>query len=158
MSVTIIHKKGSGIPSADSLSVAEIAVDIVTGKLYTKTNDGNVVEISGSSDGSGGGGYVHIGATPPSDPQEGQEWLEIPADGDATMWVYDGEKWLQHPGGKDGAPGADGITPDMSDYYTKAESEAKFVDSDSVRSIQTLTQAEYDSLSPDSNTLYVIVG
>ena len=56
MSVTIIHKKGSGIPSAESLEVAEIAVDVVTGKLYTKTDDGKVVEISGSSDGSGGGG------------------------------------------------------------------------------------------------------
>lgn len=54
MSVTIIHKKGSGIPSAESLEVAEIAVDVVTGKLYTKTDDGKVVEISGS----GGGGDV----------------------------------------------------------------------------------------------------
>ncbi len=53
MSVTIIHKKGSGIPSADSLEVAEIAVDVVTGKLYTKTDDGKVVEISGSSGGGG---------------------------------------------------------------------------------------------------------
>ena len=77
MSVTIIHKKGSGIPSADSLQVAEIAVDVVTGKLYTKTDDGKVVEISGSGD---GGGLVHIGEAPPSNPQEGQEWLEIPAD------------------------------------------------------------------------------
>ena len=242
MSVTIIHKKGSGIPSAESLEVAEIAVDVVTGKLYTKTDDGKVVEISGSGgggdvdhsnyidktkrndvvegdfqilwddsadptfpfngrlgynklepdpnamDGSflyvqgtrgkfsigrdgdvelhgpseiqgipdnnderpwitgfsyvqandfldadgnsiigsgGGGGFVHIGEAPPADPVEGQEWLEIPADGDATMWLWDGDKWLQHPSG-----GGSGDV-DLSDYYTKAESEAKFLETES---------------------------
>jgi len=55
MSVTIIHKKGSGIPSAESLEVAEIAVDVVTGKLYTKTDDGKVVEIGGGGEGGFGG-------------------------------------------------------------------------------------------------------
>lgn len=54
MSVTIIHKKGSGIPSAESLEVAEIAVDVVTGKLYTKTDGGGVVEIGGGSCSGGG--------------------------------------------------------------------------------------------------------
>jgi hypothetical protein len=34
--------------------------------------------------------------------------MEVPADGDATMWIYDGANWLQQPGGKDGADGADG--------------------------------------------------
>ena len=103
MSVTIIHKKGSGIPSEDSLSVAEIAVDVVTGKLYTKTDGGGVVEIGGGS-----GSSVHIGETPPDDPEEGQQWMEVPADGDAVMWIYDdgnGGQWLQHPSGSSGVFG-----------------------------------------------------
>ena len=70
--------------------------------------DGSVS--SGPTGEDGGGEFVHIGEAPPADPQEGQQWMEVPADGDATMWVYDGGKWLQHPGGKDGADGADGIS------------------------------------------------
>jgi hypothetical protein len=63
----------------------------------------------------GTGSSVHIGDTPPDDPQEGQQWMEVPADGDATMWIYDGNKWLQHPSGKDGAPGADGNIADATE-------------------------------------------
>jgi hypothetical protein len=57
----------------------------------------------------GTGSSVHIGDTPPDSPQEGQQWMEVPADGDATMWIFDGANWLQQPGGKDGADGADGV-------------------------------------------------
>ena len=63
----------------------------------------------------GAGSSVHIGEAPPDDPQEGQQWMEVPADGDATMWIYDGGKWLQQPGGKDGAPGADGNIADATE-------------------------------------------
>ena len=66
--------------------------------------------------GSGGSGSsVHIGDTPPASPEEGQQWMEVPADGDATMWIFDGDKWLQQPGGKDGADGADGLWTDNGD-------------------------------------------
>ena len=51
------------------------------------------------------GGSVHIGENPPDEPKEGQQWMEVPADGEATMWIYDGGKWLQQPGGKDGKDG-----------------------------------------------------
>ena len=61
------------------------------------------------------GSSVHIGENPPADPQEGQQWMEVPADGDATMWIYDGGKWLQQPGGKDGAAGADGNIQDATE-------------------------------------------
>ena len=60
----------------------------------------------------GTGSSVHIGENPPADPQEGQQWMEVPTDGDATMWIYDGGKWLQQPGGKDGAAGVDGNISD----------------------------------------------
>ena len=54
-----------------------------------------------------GGGSVQIGEAFDGTPSEGDQWLETPAGGEAVMWVYDGEKWLQMPGGKDGADGAD---------------------------------------------------
>jgi hypothetical protein len=55
------------------------------------------------------GSSVHIGPNPPDPALEGQQWMEVPADGEATMWIYDGANWLQQPGGKDGADGADGV-------------------------------------------------
>jgi hypothetical protein len=106
---TIITKKGKGTPASDNLDVAELAIDIETGSLYTKLENLSVHEIT-AGDGSGGtGSSVHIGDTPPANPQEGQQWMEVPADGDATMWIYDGANWLQQPGGKDGADGTNGV-------------------------------------------------
>jgi hypothetical protein len=49
---TILHKRGTGVPSADDLSVGEIALDTSTGTAYTKLSNGTVVEIGGA-----GGGY-----------------------------------------------------------------------------------------------------
>jgi hypothetical protein len=48
----ILHKRGSGEPSAESLDVGEIALDTSAGTAYTKLSNGTVVEIGGS-----GGGY-----------------------------------------------------------------------------------------------------
>jgi len=112
---TIISKSGTGVPSPDKLETAELAVDVSSGDLYTKLSDNSVVQINGGSTNGGTGSSVHIGENPPSDPQEGQQWMEVPASGDATMWIYDdgnGGQWLQQPGGKDGAPGADGNIAD----------------------------------------------
>jgi hypothetical protein len=81
------------------------------GKQYAR-QDGAWSEIVIPDGGSGSS--VHIGDTPPDSPQEGQQWMEVPANGDATMWIYcldaDGKGlWLQQPGGKDGKDGADGV-------------------------------------------------
>jgi hypothetical protein len=103
----IILKKGSGEPDPLDLEIAEIAVDVVNGDLYTKLQSFEVKNLTSGVDG-GTGSSVHIGDSPPADPQEGQQWMEVPTDGEATMWIYDGGKWLQQPGGKDGADGADG--------------------------------------------------
>jgi hypothetical protein len=54
------------------------------------------------------GSNMHIGELPPDPALEGMQWLEVPADGDATAWIYDGSKWLQHPSGKDGKNGENG--------------------------------------------------
>ena len=93
----------------EKLETAELAVDTTNGNLYTKLDDGSVVHLNDAGEGGDGtGSSVHIGEAPPAGPQEGQQWMEVPADGDATMWIYDGDKWLQQPGGKDGKDGADG--------------------------------------------------
>ena len=43
--------------------------------------------------------------------------MEVPTtvDEPAMMWVYDGDKWLEHPSGVDGAPGADGADGNIAD-------------------------------------------
>jgi hypothetical protein len=65
---TIITKKGKGTPASDNLDVAELAIDIETGSLYTKLENLSVHEIT-AGDGSGGtGSSVHIGDTPPANP------------------------------------------------------------------------------------------
>lgn len=54
---------------------------------------------------------VHIGEAPPDSPQEGQQWLEIPASGEASLWIYDGDKWLETPS----SGGVDGLWTDNGD-------------------------------------------
>ena len=51
---SILHKRGTGVPSAGSLTVGELAIDKSTGKVYTKTTGGQVVEVGGG----GGGGSM----------------------------------------------------------------------------------------------------
>lgn len=97
MANVITIKRGAGVPPPDSLREAELALDTTTGDLYTKLGDGSVALLNDSAGGGGNGAPVHIGELPPADPQEGDQWLEIPATGDAVMWIYDGEKWLQQP-------------------------------------------------------------
>ena len=55
MVTTVLLKRGSGEPQADKLTSGELAVDTSTGKVYTKTTGGDVVEVGGSG---GGGGAV----------------------------------------------------------------------------------------------------
>ena len=130
MSVTIIHKKGSGIPAPESLEVAEVAVDVVTGTLYTKTNNGKVIEIGGSGGGDGNGNPVVISDDPPASPEEGDLWYSSKAD-DEGLYCWDGEVWFE-AGGANGADGENGqngqdakqiwseTSPDGDIYYDKA--------------------------------------
>jgi hypothetical protein len=58
MANTILHKRSSttgATPSSGSLSAGELAINTADGKLFTKKDDGTVVEI-GASGGGGGGG------------------------------------------------------------------------------------------------------
>jgi hypothetical protein len=96
--------KVNGFSTTDVLSTQ--VLDFQSGNGIQIDKEGYGIKISATD--TGGGASVHIGENEPADPQEGQQWMEVPADGDATMWIYDGDKWLQQPGGKDGAAGADG--------------------------------------------------
>ena len=88
-------------------------LDFQSGDGIDIAKEGYGIKISATG-GGGGGEFVHIGANPPASPEEGQQWMEVPASGEAVMWIYDGGKWLQHPSGKDGAPGADGNIADAT--------------------------------------------
>jgi hypothetical protein len=99
----IIHHLNDG---ADDVDLSDYVLEAPDdGALYGRQSK-DWVEVVIPDGGTGSS--VHIGDTPPDSPQEGQQWMEVPADGDATMWIYDGANWLQQPGGKDGADGADG--------------------------------------------------
>ena len=49
MATKIIQKMGAGEPAPESLDIAELAVDVVNGNLYTKLSTGDVVLVGGSS-------------------------------------------------------------------------------------------------------------
>ena len=67
------------------------------------------VEVDGKwvwdASGGGAGAGMVISDSEPADKVEGMQWLN-PTTGLVLFW--DDEKWLQMPGGKDGADGADG--------------------------------------------------
>jgi hypothetical protein len=54
----IVQKHGVGVPKADQMETAELAVDIQSGTLYTKLSNQAVVPISGG--GGSGDGYQNI--------------------------------------------------------------------------------------------------
>ena len=135
-----IHQLNDGADDVDlSDYVTEAPIDT---KQYAR-QDGAWSEVVIPDGGTGSS--VHIGQNPPQPPiAEGQQWMEIPADGDAVMWVWDGEKWLQQPGsggsggGLEDAPGdgefyarqsgawAQIPETDLSDYYTSTGADGKF--------------------------------
>jgi hypothetical protein len=89
---TILHKRGTGQPSPDDLKVGEIAIDTLTGTLYTKQSDGSVVEIGGGSEGGGDVNCnIPILDTPPEDPELGQQWFSST---DGYLYVWYGAEWV----------------------------------------------------------------
>ena len=89
----------------------------ITGFSYVQAAD-FLDEDGNSIIGQGGtGSSVHIGEAPPEDPQEGQQWLETPTNGDAKMWVYDGAVWLEQPSSGGGGSG-ESVWKFMVDAFT----------------------------------------
>ena len=136
-----IHHLNDG---ADDVDLSDYVLEAPDdGVLYGRQSKGWVEVVI--PDG-GTGSSVHIGENPPVDPQEGQQWMEVPASGDATMWIYDGAVWLQQPstggGSSGGGPSADMTgyateayvgeaiaaipATDLSDYYTSTEADNAF--------------------------------
>ena len=124
------HKTWTGVATfGDTVTMRGTLNGDDTANFQNAVTAGSFVKTGGTSaeylmaDGSvssgptgGTGSSVHIGEAPPDDPvEEGQQWMEVPTSGDATMWIYDGDKWLQQPGGKDGAAGADGNIADATE-------------------------------------------
>lgn len=88
---------------------------------------------AGSS--GGGGASVHVGETPPTeDVEQGDLWWNSE---EGILYIYyvdaDTSQWVQ-------AAGAD--APDLSGYYTKTESDDKFVDIDGDLMTGTLSSTE----------------
>ena len=96
--VQVLQKRGVRAPLADEIDVGEVAINTAAGKLYVKTDGGDVVAVGGSSDVSGAG--MVISATEPSDPVDGMQWLESTT---AIVWIWDEDKWLEFPAGKGGS-------------------------------------------------------
>ena len=102
---TILHKRGTGIPPADQLKVGEIAIDTLTGKLYTKQSDGSVVEIGGGSEGGGGDCNIPILDSPPANPELGQQWFSST---DGYLYIWYGAEWVAIGGAGGGGGGGSG--------------------------------------------------
>lgn len=115
MANKLILKNGAGVPAPEKLEVAELALDTEDGSLYSKLNDGTVVHLN--EGGGSGGASVHIGEAPPADPEEGQQWLETPADGDAKMWIWDGAVWLEQPSSGGGSSDGGGSSLPYDDIF-----------------------------------------
>ena len=97
----ITLKKGAGVPGSDQLETAELALDVSRGDLYTKLNDGSVVQLNDIPSDIPQAGIV-ISATEPADPVDGMQWMDATT---AIVWVWDEDKWLEFPAGKGGDSG-----------------------------------------------------
>lgn len=154
--------------------------DVSVNGNITIEGGGSIIAPDGKPIGGGGAAGTHIGELPPDSPEQGQFWLDI--SGEAVMWIYDDGKWLQHPSaGGSAADLSDYYTSTevddkladydtslevdnkLSDYYTKSESDSAFADATHTHPEYALaskfvicTQAEYDGLAPDSDTVYFI--
>ena len=142
----IILKQGVGEPSDSSVEVAELAIDSTTGDLYSKLTDGTVKQLNAGGDGAG----MVISETEPdeSDRFVGLQWLDIGGD-EPHVWVWDDTAgWVELPaGGYDDTEVKGLITDNTAAIGTKLDADT----------IWTGTQAEYDALTPDADTLYFIV-
>ena len=149
---TIVHKRGIGIPSADDLSVGEIAIDTSTGTAYTKNNAGEVVPVGGDS---GGGeiddsNYVKLD----DDNQIGSEFYLHNADW--TFSISDGEVFSQYVVGQHIAVGGEGYRSIKSDLNRVGYDAFAVINSDGSQSMSInqagVVQAQ-DYLDADGNSI-----
>jgi hypothetical protein len=146
---TILHKRGTGQPNPDDLKVGEIAIDTLTGTLYTKQSDGSVVEIGGSS----GGGNVDVDTnipildSPPANPELGEQFFSST---DGYLYIWYGAEWVAigcgssggEGGGEGGGNGGDGLS---DPYWSSVRLQMQFDD----ESDPWKDDAKWTSQTPD---------
>ena len=106
----ILQKRGVRAPVPEEIEVGEVAINTAAGKLYVKTDAGEVVAVGGGDSGTGTGSAVTISETAPLDPSNGDEWL-CSEEGQEALYIFDGEVWFGVPiGGQadDGNQNIDG--------------------------------------------------
>ena len=123
------------------------------GEQYARQDgDWSLVESSGA-------GLV-ISDSEPADPIEGLQWLDTTS---ATVWIWDGDKWLQFPAGGSGydddeiVAAVEANTKDIeaNKGYIQTNIDAIATKLDKSK-IWTGTQDAYDGLAPSADTLYFI--
>ena len=132
----ILQKRGVRAPAPEEIEVGEVAINTAAGKLYVKTDAGEVVAVGSGDSGNGTGSAVTISETAPLDPSNGDEWF-CSEEGQEALYIFDGEFWF-------GATVPSLITKEYAiDALTRSGSVILNLTSDDVFSVKTM----YDDVS-----------
>lgn len=137
----LLHKRGTGVPTQDAFhSVGEILIDTSTGMAYTLTDAGTVVALTGSH-------YTGADAVKLTGDQTvagHKTYSDVATFGDTVIL-----RGLLN--GDSGANFGGELTAQkvMSNSFTDMAG-------NEIPKMRVLTQAEYDALTPDADTLYFI--
>jgi hypothetical protein len=96
----ILQKRGVRAPVPEEIEVGEVAINTAAGKLYVKTDAGEVVAVGSGDSGNGTGSAVTISETAPLDASNGDEWF-CSKEGDEALYIFDGDVWFGIPVGGD---------------------------------------------------------
>ena len=91
MATQILLKRGEGAPLPTDLEVSELAIDTLTGDVYTKLDDGEITLIGGT--GEGGGGAV-VSEDIPLNPSEGDLWY-CTKDDQEGLYLFSNGIWFE---------------------------------------------------------------
>lgn len=94
----ILQKRGVRAPVPEEIEVGEVAINTAAGKLYVKTDGGEVVTVGGGD--SGTGSAVTISETAPLGASKGDEWF-CSKEGEEALYIFDGDFWFGIPVGGD---------------------------------------------------------
>jgi hypothetical protein len=146
----ILQKRGVRAPAPEEIEVGEVAINTAAGKLYVKTDGGEVVAVGSSDSDTGTGSAVTISETAPLDPSNGDEWF-CSEEGQEALYIFDGEFWF-------GATVPSLITKEYAiDALTRSGSVILNLTSDDVLSVKTRDGSinwnmEGDELIADART------
>jgi len=163
MATTIKLKNGSGAPLASDLVQGEPAFDLTNKRLYTEDSGGTVIEIgtspstidinAGTIDGAVIGGASAAAGTFTDLTASGT--ISFPDNSISGDDIDGGTISNFTSTGIDDNATSTAITIDSSQIVSGLWSDNGTANSSS--KLVKLTQAQYDALTPDSNTIYFIV-